>query len=314
MLCEAMPNKNIKDGWLAVETKKAKEELQAYIWHKDKKEAAIVKADDALQEPIEALMMLPAWYRWSTTKNAYALSPSEHARLPKAILADKDLPRVPKWKRHVNDVARFVASKKFGTHAAAFLKDVIFWHHQSTDGRWNEKIGRWDRYGVRSLAEWRSPSSLVNPDHVMAPRTFIRCKDRLVELGLIEAGSHLAGGKTKLWVKPTERLQRIIFDPGFWDTVKADFKTPPVSASKTKSKLKPRGLSARHAEIEAESMDLYKKAIAEEFEPLSDDKKWAIWHRLTKPVPLCPGRTKKPFTTKGESRYKLLHERLVHWI
>ena len=311
MLCETMQSKNAKDGWLAVETKKAKSELQAFIWQKDKKEAAIAKADDELQEPIDELMKLPVWYRWSTTKHAYFLNMTEHARLPKAPLADHELPRVAKWKRHLYDIGQLVAGRKFGPRAAAFLRDVIFWHHQSTDGRWNDAIGRWDRYGVRSLAEWRSPPHLAPTEYEMSPRTFVRCKDKLIELGLIDASSHLAGGRTRLWVKPTERLQRIIFEAGFWETVKADFKPPPKSTNKLKAKLKPRGLSALHAAAESESTALYKKAISGGFDEVSPKERWALWDRLTKPVPLCLGHARKPHAPKDSHRYKLLYERLI---
>lgn len=295
-------------GWL--HSPSAKAEMKQYIKTGNDKEAAIAAADAKCLETPEQLATLPVIYRWSTTKNAYKLSESDHARLPKCPISDKDLPRVPKWRRHLNDIARFlVQSPKFAPHGARFLRDVIFWHHQSTDGRWNEEIKRWDRYGVRSLEDWRAPSSSSPIVDMMSMSTFVKFKNCLVEIGLIVAESHLAGGKTRLWVKPSVKLQRIVFEPDYWESVKADFKVPTVPA-KPKSKNKPRGLSALHEKVSAESEALYKKAIAGAFDEAENDERWQVWNRLTKPLALMNSKMKKPFTTKGENRYKLLYERL----
>lgn len=313
---EAKPNAGVKPGkpsagWL--HSPNAKAEIKQHIKTANDKEATISAADAKHQETTEELAKLPVIYRWSTTKTAYTLSKSDHARLPKCPVADKDLPRVPKWRRHLTDIARHaVQSPKFAPHGARFLRDVIFWHHQSTDGRWNETIKRWDRYGVRSLEDWRAPSSNLLSHELMAMSTFVRFKNHLVEIGLIVAEAHLAGGKTRLWVKPTDKLQRIVFEPEFWASVKADFKAP-IAPAKPKSKNKPRGLSALHAKISTESEALYKKAIAGGFDKATKDERWQVWNRLTKPVALTNGKAKQPFTAKGEHHYKLLYERLIEW-
>jgi hypothetical protein len=313
---EAKPNDGVKPGkpsagWL--HSPSAKAEIKQHIKTANDKEAAISAADAKCLETPDELAKLPVIYRWSTTKNAYTLSKSDHARLPKCPVADKDLPRVPKWRRHLTDIARHVVqSPKFAPHGARFLRDVIFWHHQSTDGRWNDKIKRWDRYGVRQLEDWRAPSSSTPMDEMMSTSTFVRFKNRLIEVGLIVAEAHLAGGKTRLWAKPTEKLQRIVFEPDYWASIKADFKAP-VAPAKPKSKNKPRGLSALHAKVSAESEVLYKKAIAGGFNKATTDERWQVWNRLTKSVALTNGKMKQPFTTKGDHRYNLLRERLIEW-
>lgn len=302
---------NSAAGWLY--SPSAKAEIKKLSKTADDKEATIAIAEAKYQEPSEELAKLPVIYRWSTTRNTYKLTVTDHARLPKCPILDKDLPRVPKWRRYLMDIARHaVQSPKFAPHGARFLRDVIFWHHQSTDGRWNDKIKRWDRYGVRLLEEWRAPSSSSPSDTMMSLSTFLRFKNRLVEKGLIIAESHLAGGKTRLWVKPTEKLQRIVFEAEYWGSVKADFKVLAAPA-KPKSKHKPRGLSAFHAKLSAESEALYKKAIAGAFDYVTKDERWSIWSRLTKYVPLFGGSMKKPFTKKGEHRYRLLYERLIEY-
>jgi hypothetical protein len=134
-------------GWL--HSSSAKAEIKKHIKTANDKEAAIAAAEAKCHETPEELAKLPVIYRWSTTKNAYTLSKSDHARLPKCSIPDKDLPRVPKWRRYLMDIARHAMQMpKFAPHGARFLRDVVFWHHQSTDGRWNEGIKRWDRYGV----------------------------------------------------------------------------------------------------------------------------------------------------------------------
>jgi hypothetical protein len=92
-------------------------------------------------------------------------------------------------------------------------------------------------------------------------RHFVRHKDRLIALGLIQAESHFrvdpshnikvglkAEGHwkgpigapviTALWVKPTEELSRIIFEPGYWEKVRAKYAIVPT-------KKKPRGMHVK---------------------------------------------------------------------
>jgi hypothetical protein len=75
---------------------------------------------------------------------------------------------------------------------------------------------------------------------MVSRRTFATIKDRLIEMGLIDAHSHLWNEKTHLWIKPTEQLSRIVFEPGYWETVRDLYAFVPV-------KKKPRGIHVKKA-------------------------------------------------------------------
>jgi hypothetical protein len=142
----------------------------------------------------------------------------------------------------------------------AFLRNVIFWHHRSTSGRFNDKLGRFERWGVDSVDGWRNRSAYQAPnpgyktncgekpysktiDKPISRRSFFRIKDRLLDMGLIEAKSHFrrddVDGEevTALWIKPTQELCRIVFEPGYWEKVRPKY-------ANVKTKKKPRGVHA----------------------------------------------------------------------
>jgi hypothetical protein len=205
----------------------------------------------------ETVSKLPVWQRTSTTLAAKYVSFTGAAILAKSGVANKDLPRVHDWKKILKDIDW----NKRGL-VAGLLRDVIFWHHKSTSGRFNDEIGRFERWGMKSISDWNSKVYKVpNPDYkkwegwhgpsksiekkAASRASFCRHKDRLVKMGLIEAQSHLWSpttslwkGKTYLWIKPTKELCRIVFEPGYWQTVRAKYAYVPT-------KKKPRGLSAK---------------------------------------------------------------------
>ena len=67
---------------------------------------------------------------------------------------------------------------------------------------------------------------------MLSRSSFFRIKDRLLDMGLIAAESHLRRDPdyplkakfnadqseevTALWIKPTDELSRIVFEPGYW--------------------------------------------------------------------------------------------------
>ena len=296
--------------WLEITSKTAREELKAYLANALAKETGIVTVPSDASDALDALAATPTW-QWGTSKFATHESPTGAAILPKFLVTDNLLPRVDRWKRHLSVIGRFVGGLRFVSEVTAFLRDAIFWHFQSTDGRWNAASQRWDRYGVRSLDEWWVPPHLGKCSDGMSKRTFIRCKDRLVLLGLIEAQAHLWQGRTKLWIKPTEQLLRIVFESGFWEIVASSFGPIKTKQALKGSKAKPRGLSAQHAKLDAEHRALYKKAINCELSGLTMEQRWDVWGKLTKPKMLAANHVRKPFAPKGSHRYKLLYERLI---
>jgi hypothetical protein len=231
----------------------------------------------------ETLSKLPVWQRTSTKLAAKCVSPTGGAILAYSDVAHKGLPYVEGWKK----ILKEIDWHKHGL-VAGFLRDVIYWHHRSTNGRFNDKLGRFERWGVKSVAGWNGGSYKVpNPYYeyyvkknneadlpvklqstpktitkkTASDRHFLRHKDRLAAMGLIEAESHFrvdpshnikvelkAEGKLKgpigtpvitaLWVKPTEELSRIIFEPGYWEKVRAKYAFVPT-------KKKPRGMHAK---------------------------------------------------------------------
>lgn len=230
------------------------------------------------------LAALPVWRRTSTTLAAKQVYPTHAAILENSTVLDAALPRVDGWKKILGEI-------EWNKHgfAARLLKQAIFWHHQSTSGRFNETLQRFERWGVKSAEEWCSALSAKIPNphykakghwgwsdaekHKKQPfveriekepaRTdFFRIKKRLMELGLIECEQHIradpnawqkvnlkkagkwdggAGWLQKaIWIKPTEELSRIVFEPGYWETVRAKY-------AYVKVKGKPRGVHAPKA-------------------------------------------------------------------
>jgi hypothetical protein len=97
----------------------------------------------------ENVAKLPIWQRTSTLLKAKHVTPTGAAILPYATVSEKDLPRVPKWRA----ILKEINWEKHG-FVRPFLANVIHWHHRSTNGRFNETIGRFERWGVKSVVGW----------------------------------------------------------------------------------------------------------------------------------------------------------------
>jgi hypothetical protein len=305
-------------NWLEKASKKAKLQAKTAFLQ----EHAIALDPDTYAGSDEELAALSVWHRTATTKTALHLSPTGAAILPKSIVAHGALPRVPGWRKILKEIGRAHGdasrhAKCLAGHVADLLYGVEFQHHQSTNGRWNADLCRWERYGVRSVEDWRYHNHVPQKDkQFYSPvprRTFFRIKDRLIAMGLIEAGSHLWRGRTYLWMKPTDELSRILFEPEYWEEVRAKYIPAKPVKTKPTSTRKPRGISARHCELDAELLALYRKAISNGFNypvECSKQERWAVWDRLTKPIALGNGYAKAPFAVKGTYRYSRIYEGL----
>jgi hypothetical protein len=201
------------DGWLVATTRALRPEAKARVVAGFSEKTADAYLHD-FEHPDPSLT---AWQRTSTTNVADDVNPRTSAAiLPKALIGDDHLPRVPGWRKVLAKIA-----KDTGCRDRAFVRDLLidieFQHHRSTNGRWNSSLKRFERYAVRSVDDW-CLSGINNPDERKAAsprvgkRTFHRIKDRLSAMGLIDASSHLWQGKTCLWIRPTEALSRILFD------------------------------------------------------------------------------------------------------
>ena len=230
------------------------------------------------------LATLPVWQRTSTTLAAKQVYPTHGAVLEKSAIAFEDLPFVEGWKKHLREI-------EWNKHGfvSRFLRTVIYWHHRSTSGRFNDAIGRFERWGVKSAEEWADAveTKIPNPHYkskaawkasdaekqklrpwaeriekAPARTDFFRIKASLVEKGLIASDQHLRvdpdawqkaivkkAGKwdgeirwleKAIWVKPTEELSRIVFEPGYWATVREKYAHIPT-------KKKPRGIHVAKA-------------------------------------------------------------------
>jgi hypothetical protein len=215
----------------------------------------------------ETLTKLPVWQRTSTALAAEFVFGTGAAILPKTVEAPLIV------KKDLKIILNEIDWHKHG-FVTAFLRDVIFWHHRSTSGRFNDKLGRFERWGVKSAEEWynhqykapnpyykfygvayeKKPWSKTIDKWMLSRTCFFLIKDRLLDMGLIEAESHLRRDPdypfkvkfkadqpeevTALWIKPTEELSRIIFEPGYWEKVR-------VKYAYVKTKKKPRGVHAK---------------------------------------------------------------------
>ncbi len=188
---------------------------------------------------VDDLAKLTVWQRTSTVLEPKSVSPTGAAILPKNSHKSKHLPRVDDWLQILDKIDW----NKNG-FVTFFLESVIHWHHQSTSGRFSDQLGRFERYGVQSVERWNCYTLKTTGKPAVSVRTFHRIKDRLIELGLIVAESHLWNGKTYLWIKPTDELSRIVFEPGYWSTVRAKFEHVPT-------KKKPRGVHVAKAKLAA---------------------------------------------------------------
>lgn len=306
-------------SWLEKASAKAKAHAKASILQS----LAIALDPDTYTGSDEELAALPVWHRTATTKTASHLSPTGAAILPKSIVAHDALSRVSGWRKILKEIGRANGdasrhAKGLVGHVADLLYDIELQHHQSTNGRWNAGLCRWERYGVRSVEDWccrkKVPANDEQNYHPVPRRTFFRIKDRLVDAGLIEAHSHLWRARTYLWMKPTDELSRVLFEPGYWEEVRAKYIPAKPVKTKPTSTRKPRGISARHQELDVELLALYRKVIACEMLGLSKQESWAVWDRLTKPIILGNGYAKAPFAAKGTYRYKRIYDDLgLRW-
>ena len=84
----------------------------------------------------------------------------------------------------------------------------------------------------------------MKPKLMLSERTFFRVKKKLLDMGLIEAKSHLGRDPvhereaTAVWIKPTQELCRIVFEPGYWEKVRGKY-------AYVKTKKKPRGVHVK---------------------------------------------------------------------
>ncbi|WP_332712654.1 hypothetical protein [Pelagibacterium mangrovi] len=260
------------------------------------------------EETDEQLAALPVWQRTSTAANALEVSSTGAAILPKSPWGHDALPRVPGWQ----NILKAIGWDKTG-FVADLLHDIEFQHHQSTNGRWNEDLQRWERWGVRSVNDWCK--SGIHHGKAQAParvcaKTFDKYKNRLVAMGLIVAEARKWQGPNHLWIKPTEQLSRIVFEPGYWEQVREQLVPAKPAKAKPAAK-KPRGLSAKHKEIEADLRALYLSTIKGDYLSLDKPARWAIWDRLTKPIPIGKGHHhKKPYAATGSYQWKQIYHGL----
>jgi hypothetical protein len=213
---------------LAFENYKATGELSQYV----------LAADPEYAE-------LPWWRGFGLVIAPKHVSPTGAAILPKNTYPFSKSNFVKGWK----EILAEINWNKHGV-VSRHLIFVILWHHKSTDGRFNDKLGRFERWGAYPLSSWAffpMGSMIYDPakggvvgKSVICDKSFARIKDRLVAMGLIVAESHLWNGHTRLWIKPTEELLRIMFEEGYWSTVRAKYAYVPV-------KRKPRGVHAAKA-------------------------------------------------------------------
>ena len=192
------------------------------------------------------LSKLPVWQRTSTTLGAKFVYGTGAAVLPKVAGVP---PIGKKVLKALRAILKEIDWNKHG-FVTAFLVDVIFWHHRSTNGRFNDKLGRFERWGVKSVEEWyyhhlppHPKYPWAKPNLMLSERSFFRIKDKLLDMGLIEAKSRLVRDPvhereaTALWIKPTQELCRIVFEPGYWEKVRGKY-------AYVKTKKKPRGVHA----------------------------------------------------------------------
>lgn len=232
----------------ALHNDKAKADFVASL-AKDKASGPIKsKHIKVVEEIAEELAALPVWRRTGSVKSAHTIMSNGAGILPKSPVADAQLPRVPEYGKVFAHLAR-LHGKRSAAWTAGFLRDVDFWHHQSTDGRKTPETGRWDRWWVQSLEAF-----LTQGSHKVSERTFRRICEILVAHVVIEAEVHskLVEGEPVncLWIKPTDLFEAWLFDEGEFEDFMSDFGVKPSSHKKSE-KRKPRGLSALIAKRDA---------------------------------------------------------------
>lgn len=295
-------------NWLAKSTAAGQAEFSEIMSRDLAAEYALHLGSEGHVDPPEVIASLKPWQCTATVKAVTKITPTGAAILPKAIIADADLPRLPSYQKVLAAIGR-----AYGGRDASFVRDLLrdidFQHHQSTNGRLDPATGRYERWGVRPVAHWCAPAQKA---HKAKPRvskaTFHRVKDWLLGHDLIVAEAHRWLGENALWIKPCERLSRILFEPGFWETI-ADQFAPAVAKAKPapkEPKGKPRGRSAQVAAIRAEQEALYREAINGGLEKVAPKERWVIWNRLTKPTAMSANYELKAFAPKDSYRYRQL--------
>ncbi|MBX5103024.1 hypothetical protein HJB52_14200 [Rhizobium lentis] len=252
-----------------------------------------------------ALADKPLYLVFTTCPYAREITPSEAAIVPKCPLVDSEIPRVKGYLKILSVIATQVDCRDHA-FVAVFLRDVAFQSCRSTDARYNRDLGLFERYGVRSVDDWRKPPFACGRVQV-SRSTFFRMKDQLVELGLIDAEQHLKNGKQSLWIKATEKLNMSLFDEGYWKSVCPQ---PAAKPQKISSGRKPRGISARHLAVSAELSQIYNAAMKGAYEAMPKKDRWAIFERLTQTVVLSGKVEKLPFAPKGSYRFRRLYDKL----
>jgi hypothetical protein len=294
-----------KAGWLSQTTQALSQDFRAkVIAGATHRNVSAHVADFEKPDPT-----LTVWQRTCSTVVAEDVSPRTGAAIvPRGIVAHGDIPRAPGWRKVLRNIAKATGCRDVG-FVFDFLLDVEFQSHQSTSGRWDAVLKRFRRYGVRSVADWLRSGINDGTRSTAAPRvserSFRSIKNKLVQAGLIEASTHLWKGRTCLWIRPADRLSRMLFEDGFYASLL------PAPEAKEKPRAKPRGLSALHAQLDEQALALYRQAITGQLDGASEAVRWAIWHQLTKPVAVGKsGRMKGAFAPEGSYRRKRLHEAL----
>ncbi|KQS64527.1 hypothetical protein ASG39_11270 [Rhizobium sp. Leaf371] len=297
------------DGWLAASTQKARPKYRSEINRDRLVGMTEANAEAHLKDLISPDTKLRLWHRTSTTLVAAHETPTKAAILPKSLAAHSDLPRVEGWKKILMQIAKETGCRDVA-FVADFLLDIEFQHHQSTNGRWNSELERWERYAVRSVEDWCKSGINNAKERRDAPkrvseRTLRNIKTKLEAAGLIDARTHLWNGDNHLWIKPSDKLSRMLFEEGHSQSTQQS----PEPAPKVK-KLRPRGMSAKHAKVEEENRELYRQAITGQLNGLDKKMLWLVWDRLTKPYAITDNIMKAPYAADGSSRRKRLYAAL----
>lgn len=279
------------------------EKAKAAIIHELYKATGV--APPGKSESPKDLAQLPVWQRTSTARyTREEVRPTGAAILFKNPTPRDELPFVHGWK----GVIREIAGGK--PQVACFLREVVVWHHYSTDGRFNEALGRFERWGAQTIEKWCAAIASETGKSI-SESTFRRMVRALQQRGLIVSEVHLRFNTTCVWIKPSDTLSRILFDPSHWETVKDAYAIPKKPRpEKPKSARKPRGLSAIYRQLEIQQRDLYRQLLAHE---LTRDEGLAAIAALSKPTLITPKYTKPAYAPEGSPRHKRMLNRLASW-
>lgn len=251
-------------------------------------------------------------FYWVTSTCSYAvhISPTDAAILPPSPLADKEIPRSSQARTELRAIADGMPGRN-KAFIVKFLEQIIFWHHQSTNGRWNPEKNRFERYGVMQTEGWMQVEGWMQKQvgekahRPVSERTFRTIKNSLVDQGLIVSEVHLWQGHNCLWIRPTDALSDLVFG------VEQDFvKAKAEHKLKAPLKAKPRGLSARYAALEAECKETFRMAVSGKLGPMTTAERQAIFNRLTQPIELTSTRMKPAYISPTSSKYAKLKNSL----